>query len=73
MHVRAADGLPDALRLVLETDPLVPADQIGIRAHDGVVTLEGLVIREEERRRAEFDAWCLFGVKNVINRIEVER
>src|SRR5205085_60086 len=46
------DEVADALRLVLETDPLVPADQIGIRTHNHVVTLEGIVATEEEKRRA---------------------
>jgi osmotically-inducible protein OsmY len=26
---------------------------------------------EAERRRAENDAWCVFGVDDVVNRIEV--
>lgn len=40
---------------------------------DFVVTLDGLVRTEEERRRAEDDAWCLFAVDDVVNRIEVRR
>jgi osmotically-inducible protein OsmY len=35
------------------------------------VTLEGQVRTEEERRRAELDAWALFAVDNVVNRMEV--
>ena len=65
------DEITDALRLVLETDPLVPADRIGIRSHDHVVTLEGVVSTQEEKTRAEQDAWCLFAVDKVINHIEV--
>lgn len=65
------DETTDALRLVLETDPMVHAEQIGIRTHDGVVTLEGVVASKEERKRAEFDAWCLFAVNRVVNRLEV--
>lgn len=65
------DEVADALRLVLETDPLVPAEQIGIRTHNHVITLEGMVATEEEKRRAELDAWCLFAVHSVINHIEV--
>lgn len=67
------DEITDALRLVLETDPSVHADQIGIRCQGRVVTLEGIVASEAERTRAEADAWCLFAVDNVINRIEVRR
>lgn len=67
------DEVTDALRLVLETDPYVHADQIGISTRNYVVTLEGVVASEEERKRAETDAWCLFGVDKVINHIEVRR
>jgi osmotically-inducible protein OsmY len=65
------DEVVDALRLVLETDPLVQADQITARCRNYVVTLEGYVRNEEERRRAELDAWALFAVDDVVNRIEV--
>ena len=62
----------DALRLVLEMDPLIPhADQITAACHDYVVTLEGTVTAEPERRQAEMDAWALFAVDRVINRIAV--
>jgi osmotically-inducible protein OsmY len=65
------DEVVDALRLVLETDPLVQADQITASCRNYVVTLEGYVRNEEERRRAELDAWALFAVDDVVNRIEV--
>lgn len=65
------DEVTDALRLVLETDPRVHAEQIGIRTRDYVVTLEGVVPSEEERRFAEQDAWYLYAVGRVINRLEV--
>jgi len=67
------DEVLDALRLVLEMDPLVQAGQVRASCRDYVVTLDGLVRTEEERRRAEDDAWCLFAVDNVVNRIEVRR
>lgn len=63
----------DALRLVLEMDPLVQADQIRASCRDYVVTLEGCVRTAEERRQAGLDAWYLFAVDRVINRIEVRR
>ena len=65
------DEIIDALRLVLESDPYLHAEQIGIGAHDGIVTLEGVVASDGERARAEMDAWCLFAVDNVINHLEV--
>ena len=67
------DEILDALRLVHEMDPLVQASQIRATCRDYVVTLNGFVRTEEERRRAEDDAWCLFAVDNVLNRIDVRR
>lgn len=61
----------DALRLVLEMDPLVQADHIHASCRDYVVTLKGSTRTEEERRQAEFDAWCVFAVDGVVNRIAV--
>lgn len=65
------DEVVDALRLVLEMDPLVQAGQIQASCRDYVVTLDGFVRTAEERRLAERDAWCLFAVDKVINRIKV--
>jgi len=65
------DEVVDALRLVLESDPYVRAEQIGIGSQDHVVTLDGVVSSEGERTRAEMDAWYLFAVDRVINHIEV--
>ena len=67
------DEILDALRLVHEMDPLVQASQIRASCRDCVVTLNGFVRTEEERRRAEDDAWCLFAVDDVVNRIDVRR
>jgi len=68
------DELVDALRLVLEKDPLVlHADDIGIAVRNGVVAMSGVVATEEERRMAEFDAWYLVGVSDVQNGMEVRR
>jgi len=61
----------DALKLVLEMDPLVQADQIQATCRDAVVTLTGCARSAAERRQAEFNAWCLFAVDRVVNQIEV--
>jgi osmotically-inducible protein OsmY len=61
----------DALRLVLEIDPLVHSEQITASCRNYVVTLEGCVRTEAERRQAELDAWALFAVDGVVNRIDV--
>lgn len=66
------DGeLADVIRIVLEKDPLVDASQVGVSSHDAVVTLRGIVRSDVERRAAEWDAWCVFGVDEVNSEIEV--
>ena len=66
------EEISEALRLVLEADPMVDADQIGIRTENRVVTLEGYA-SEHVRRRAERDAWYVQGVEDVVNRIVVQQ
>jgi osmotically-inducible protein OsmY len=65
------DEVTEALRLALEADPLLEADQIRPHTRDWVVTLEGAVPTEEQRRRAELDAWSLSGIDGVVNRLQV--
>jgi osmotically-inducible protein OsmY len=61
----------EALRIVLEADPMIDAAQLSASCRGYVVTLEGFVRSDDERRRAELDAWALFGVDGVVNRIDV--
>jgi osmotically-inducible protein OsmY len=61
----------DAVRLVLEKDPLVEAGRVSVRAENRVVTLEGAVPNNMIKEAAELDAWFVFGVDNVDNRLEV--
>lgn len=66
------DGeVSDAVRLALEKDGFVDASQVRVSAHDFVVTLDGLVPSPAERDMAERDAWYVFGVDNVVNRLVV--
>lgn len=65
------DEIADGLRLVFECDPYVHADQIAIGCRNGEVILEGEVSSEDERQRAEMDAWCLYAVDRVTNHIRV--
>lgn len=64
------DELAEALRLVLEKDPLVDAAAISIKAKDWVVELGGIVKSEAEKQAAEHDAWYVWGVNEVVNRIK---
>jgi osmotically-inducible protein OsmY len=61
----------DALRLVLDKDSLIDASQVRARCNAAVITLDGLVASDAQRDAAEFDAWALFGVDKVVNRIIV--
>jgi osmotically-inducible protein OsmY len=66
------DELADAVRLVLEKDPLVArADQLLVTVQQGVVTLEGIAASDEERHLAVQDAWYIPGVQDVVDRIQV--
>ena len=64
--------IADAVRLVLEKDPFVNADQLRVGARRAVVALDGVVPTESERDMAECDAWYVFGVEDVVNRIAVK-
>lgn len=64
--------LLDTVRLVLTRDPFVDADQIRVSAQRSVVTLEGLVINDVQRRAAENDAWFVFGVDKVVNKLKAQ-
>lgn len=63
------DEIADAVRIALEKDPLLDAGGIRVRAHGSVVTLEGRVPSGPQRQMAESDAWCVFGVDAVLNRL----
>jgi osmotically-inducible protein OsmY len=66
------DEITDAVLLVLEKDRFVTADQIRVRTQGRVVTLEGLVPNATIREMAEFDAWYVFGVDQVVNLLQVQ-
>jgi hypothetical protein len=63
--------IEEAVKLALEKDPFVDADQIRVGVRGAVVRLTGLVRSEGMREFAEADAWYVFGVDDVINHIEV--
>lgn len=65
------DEVTDAVRLALEKDPFVNASQVRVGCRDYIVTLDGAVPSESEREMAEADAWYIFQVDRVINRLQV--
>ena len=66
------DLIEEAVRVALEKDPLVNAGQIRVGARKTWVRLTGAVPAGAERDAAERDAWCIFGVDNVLNEIEAK-
>lgn len=66
------DEVTDAVRLALEKDPLIDADQIRVVTRNHVVMLQGLVSNVQERDMAEWDAWYVLGVQDVANRIDIQ-
>lgn len=67
------DEIAEAVKLVLEKDPLINAYRIRVTVRTAVVTLEGLVVNKAESEMAEMDAWYVFGVDRVVNQLEHER
>lgn len=63
------DEVTDAVRLALELDHFVPTDSIRVSTTLGVVGLDGAVSSPQQRERAEYDAWCVPGVNEVLNRL----
>ena len=65
------DEISDAVRFVLEKEPFVDAAQLRIDTRGGEVTLWGTLPSDEQRVIAERDAWCVPGVREVVDRIEL--
>lgn len=65
------EELAKAVHIVLEKDPFINADRVRVGAKQSVVTLEGDVPSAPQKEMAEFDAWYVFGVDKVVNRLEV--
>jgi osmotically-inducible protein OsmY len=65
------DEVTEVLRLVLDADPELDADQIRGNCNGKVIWLDGAVPNELQKRRAELDAWSLAAVRGVVNRLQV--
>lgn len=65
------DDVTEAVRMVLEKDRFLNADQIQVTTRNFVVTLEGVVRTEAQKEMAEFDAWYVFAVDKVVNNLTV--
>lgn len=67
------DRIADAVRVVLEKDPYIDAAQLKVGVRGRVVRLTGWLPSAAQARMAENDAWYVFGVDDVINKIETPR
>ncbi|MEW6544710.1 MAG: BON domain-containing protein [Nitrospirota bacterium] len=65
------EEMAKAVRLALKEDRLIRSDEIRVAVARSVVTLEGTVPSEAQKEMAEFDAWYVFGVDQVVNKLEV--
>jgi osmotically-inducible protein OsmY len=65
------EEMAKAVRIVLKKDPFVNDERIRVVARQSVVTLEGDAPSAPQKEMAEFDAWYVFGVDNVLNHIEI--
>ncbi len=66
------DEISDAVRMILEKDPLLHAETLGVHTHNREVTLQGSVHSEEQRRMAIYDCWYVPGVHEVHDRMQVQ-
>ena len=68
---QAAGTLADWVKEILDRDEALDAAAITVAAENGTVRLSGRVASESDRDQAEFDAWYVDGVDQVINNIEI--
>ncbi len=64
-------AIEEAVRIALDKDPFVDASQIRVGVRHRTVRLTGAVRSLEARDAAEWDAWYVFGVDDVINELKV--
>ena len=63
--------IEEAVRIALDKDPFVDASQVRVGVRNRTVRLTGAVRSRKARDAAEWDAWYVFGVDDVINELEV--
>ena len=70
-HAHSDGSLLRMVASVLRWDTRVPAGRVSATVCDGIVTLTGIVSREEERAATEAAICRLVGVRGVVNRMVV--
>jgi hypothetical protein len=64
-------AIEEAVRIALDKDPFVDASQVRVGVRHRTVRLTGAVHSQEARDAAEWDAWYVFGVDDVVNELKV--
>lgn len=62
--------ITEAVSIVLAKDPLINAGRIRVATENAAVTLAGFLAHASEGEMVELDAWRVFGVNEVRNRLE---
>lgn len=65
------DEISDAIRMILEKDPLLHAENIRATTLQRSVALDGYVHGDEQRRMAVYDCWYVPGVHDVQDRLRI--
>jgi len=63
--------ITDCVRLVLKKDPFLNSAHVQVSTNHAKVTLDGMVPSKLAREIAEHDAWYVYGVEEVVNRITI--
>jgi osmotically-inducible protein OsmY len=64
-------AIEEAVRIALDKDPFVDASQVRVGVRHRTVRLTGAVRSQAARDAAEWDAWYVFGVDDVVNELKV--
>lgn len=64
--------ITDAVSWLLGMDSEIPDGQVSISTRNQVVRLEGLLFDDGQKRKAEQDAWSIWGVNGVVNNIQIQ-
>jgi hypothetical protein len=70
-HHHADEGIADRAWKMVNWDPEVPDEHIGIKVENGVVTRSGAVTHQFQRAAVERDIRRLGGVTDIVNLIEI--
>jgi len=65
------DEIMDAVRIVFDKEPGIDPDQVRVSCRERVITLQGTVGSEQNKRIAALDCWYIPGVHDVRNELHV--